>query len=185
MAKSDKEKELLKQVSDLQVSNANLKKSKNQMGKDIERLTENEVKAKKVQENLVERTNQLTEAGKTIEQQGKQLRGLKIQNQDLLTADGKNSEQGDKIKSQEQEIEKLTSENENLVKKVSKTTGEFPVFSDPSKDVGRATLISTIHIDKNKRMVVYKSSMPNGIVLLYQVQMEGSDCVGVQCSYIK
>ena len=185
MGKSDKEKELGIKVSELESTNANLVKSKKQMVKDIERLTENEVKAKEVQGKLDERSTQLTEAEKTIEQQGKHLKGLRIENQNLLTDKGQKSEQGEKIKSQQQEIEKLTSENENLSKKVAKTEGEFPKFQDPAAGYGRAKQVNVVLISKDEKHVAYEIERKNALPLLLQVRFKNGDCVDAKYSYAK
>ncbi len=185
MAKSEKEKELLKQVSDLQAANSNLRKAKGQLEKDVEALTKNDVKVKEVQSSLSEKEKELIEAGKSNERQKEQLKSLVLKNQELLTEKGQKSEQGDKIKSQQQEIEKLSRENENLSKKVAKTEGDFPVFSEPAKGDRRALEISSVLMGKDKKLVVYKTDMANGSVLLHQVTMDGADCVGVDCKYVK
>lgn len=186
MAKTDKEKELGSRISELESANANLKKSKIQMGKDVERLTENEVKTKEVQGKLNGKIKDLSEAENVIEKRNKQIKDLAKQNQDLLTSEGQKSEQGDKIKSQGQEIEKLTRENQNMLEKAAKSEGEFPIFSDPSKvGTGRTLQISTVIIGKNKRLVVYKTDLVGGGSFIYQVMMEGSECVGVECAFVK
>lgn len=185
MAKSDKERELLKKVSDLEAVNSNLRKSKIQLEKDVEVLTKNDVKVKDVQSSLSEKERELGEAIKSAGLLKEQVKGLGLKNQDLLTEKGQKSEQGETIKSQQQEIEKLTMKNKNLSDEAAKSVGEFPIFSDPGKGDRRALAISTVLMGKNKRLVVYKTDLANGAVLLHQVMMEGADCVGVDCKFIK
>ncbi len=186
MAKSDKERELLKKVSDLEAVNSNLRKSKGQLEKDIEALTKNDVKVKEVQSSLSEKEKELAEAIRSAGLLKEQVKGLGLKNQDLLTDKGQKSEQGETIKSQQQEIERLIKENKNLSDKAAKTEGEFPIFSDPSKGVSRALAVSTVLMDKKKKLVVYKSDLANsGGSLVYQVMMDGAECVSVDCSFVK
>ncbi len=185
MAKSDKEKELGIKISELEAANSNLKRSKEQSEKEVKRLTENEVKAKEVQGKLDERSTQLTEAEKTIERQGKQLKGLTLTNQELLTDKGQKSEQGEKIKSQQQEIEKLTGENENLSKKIAKTEGEFPKFQDPVAGYGRAKQVNVVLMSKDEKHVAYEIERKSAPPLLLQVRFKNGDCVDAKYSYAK
>lgn len=186
MAKSDKERELLRKNSELEAANSNLRKSKGQLEKDVKTLTDNEVKAGEVKSALSEKEKELAEAVKASGLLKEQVKSLGLKNQDLLTEKGQKSEQGDKIRSQQQEIEKLTRENKNLSDEAAKTVGEFPIFSDPSKGIPRAMLVSTVLMGKNKKLVVYKSDLPNGGgALVYQVMMEGADCASVDCSFVK
>ena len=185
MAKSDKERELLKKVSDLEGANSNLRKSKIQLEKDVEILAKNDIKVKEVQSSLNEKEKELGEAIRSAGLLKEQVKSLGLKNQDLLTEKGQKSEQGETIKSQQQEIEKLIRENKNLLDEAAKTVGEFPIFSDPAKGERRALVISTVLMGKNKRLVVYKTDLANGAVLLHQVTMEGADCVGVDCKFVK
>jgi len=185
MAKSDKEKELGLKISELEAANSGLKKSNIQLEKDVKSLTENGEKVGDVKSVLSGKETELAEALRSSGLLKDQVRSLTQKNQEMLTEKGQKSEQGDKIKTQQKEIEKLIDERDGLAKTIAKTEGEFPIFSDPNKETGRAFLVSTVQMSKNERLVVYKSDMAKGGSLVYQVIMEGSDCKSVDCRIVK